>query len=152
MQRYNVTIKAESGISAAMRKYCDKCGISVWRFLSDAVAERLRKPLGLSIAEIEEMQKRPYEKNAEFESYSFSINDAILQEKLRIIKEDYGIPLNRFFVQTIAEKLEELGCSFDDKSLRKSEKPVRKNKAVNPIADPVSELRKSFLDIAMRKK
>ena len=152
MQRYSVAIKADSGISAAMRKYCDECGISVWKFLSSTVVERLRKPLGLSIAEIEQMQKRPYEKNAEFEKFEFGISDAILQEKLRIIKEDYGIPLSSFFVQTIAEKLKDLGYDFDDKSLRN---PVRK-KAVKPKqetnADSVSELRDAFIAIAMRKK
>ena len=150
MQRYFVAIKADSGISAAMRKYCDECGISVWKFLSSTVAERLQK--SLSITEIEQMQKRPYEKNAEYDRFEFGISDAILQEKLRIIKEDYGIPLSSFFVQTIAEKLKASGCSFDDKSLRN---PVRKN-AIKPKqktnADSVSELRNTFIEIAMRKK
>jgi len=105
MQRFKVTLKVDSGIPRKMRKYCKQCGISVWRFLADTVAERLSKPLDFSIAEIEEMQKRPYEKNAEFERFDFGISDAIILEKLRIIKEDYGIPLNTFFAKIIAEKL-----------------------------------------------
>lgn len=152
-----MVIKANSGISKAIQNYCDNCGISVWKFLSSTVTERLQKPLDFSIAEIEELNQRKYERNAEFESLYFGISDTILQEKLRIIKEEYGIPLSRFFVHIIAEKLSKSGYSFDDKSLRK---PVRKN-AINPkkrktyaekYAESVSELRDSLAKIQMRKK
>ena len=68
----------------------------------------MRKPLDFSIAEIEQMQQRTYEKNAETERFSFGISDEIMLEKLRIIKEDYGISLNTFFVKIIAEKLQSL--------------------------------------------
>ena len=106
MQRFKVTLKVDSGIPDLMRNCCNRCGISVWRFLADTVQERLAKPLDFSIAEIEEMQKRPYEKNAEFERFDFGISDAIMLEQLRMIKEDYGIPLNSFFTKIIAEKLQ----------------------------------------------
>ena len=156
MQRYAVTIKAESGISSAMRKYCDDCGISVWKFLSSVVEERLRNPLDFSIAEIEDMQSNKREKNAEFEQYMFGISDTIMQEKLRIIKEDYNIPLSRFFVRVIAEKLEREGYSFDDKSIRN---PVRKsavkqNKKSNAekMRNSTEELRNFMINLDMRKK
>lgn len=106
MQRFKVTLRVDSGLPNLMRKYCKKNGISVWKFLADVTKERLQKPLDFSIAEIEEMQKRPYEKNAETERFDFGISDAIVEEKLRNIKEDYGIALNTFFVKIIAEKLQ----------------------------------------------
>jgi len=115
MQRYKVTFKTESGIPKALRNYCNKCGISAWTFCATTIAERLQKPLDFSIAEIE--QKRPHD-SGKFERFDFGISDAIVQEQLRLIPEDYGVSLNWFFVKTIAEKLTELGYSF---------KPIRKS-------------------------
>ena len=109
LQRFKVTVKAESGISCAIRNYCNKCGISVWTFLATTITERLRKPLDFSIAEIE--RKRTHESGKD-ERFDFGISDAIVLEKLRIIREDYGVPLNYFFVRTIAEKLTELGYTL----------------------------------------
>ena len=156
MRRYKVAIKASSGISSAMRNYCNECGISVWKFLCATVEERLRKPLNFSIAEIEQMQIRKYEKNTEFEIFEFGISDAIMQEKLRMIKDDYGISLNKFFVKIIAEKLNECGCSFDDKSLKN---PVRKEiikRKPKTIAEKDAESIKDLCDalwkIQMRRK
>ena len=105
MQRFKVTLQIDSGIPNLMRNYCNRCGISVWKFLADTVRERLEKPLDFSITEIEEMQKRPYKTNVQYERFDFGISDAIVLEKLRIIKDDYGISLNTFFVKIIAEKL-----------------------------------------------
>ena len=155
MQRYKVAIKANSGISAAMRKYCEDCGISVYKFLATTIADRLHKPLDFSIAEIEDMQSRTHEKNSEFEIFEFRISDTIIQEKLRIIKEECGISLSRFFVHVIAEKLKESGYTFDDKSLRN---PVRKNVSkqkpksyAEKYAEDIELLRKKLLRISMQK-
>ena len=73
------------------------------------------KRFDFSIAEIE--QKRPHD-SGKYERFDFGISDAIVQEQLRLIPEDYGVSLNWFFVKTIAEKLTELGYSF---------KPTRKS-------------------------
>ena len=109
MQRCKVTIKKQTGIAEQMRNFCRDNRITIWTFLSETIQERLRCPLNFSITEIEEMQKRPYEKDAEFERFDFGITDAIAQEQLRMIKEDYGIAQNTFFVKTIAEKLQSQG-------------------------------------------
>ena len=106
MQRFKVTLRTDSGIPKLMRKYCRKNGISIWKFLSDVTKERLQQPLNFSIAEIEEMRQRPYEKNVETERFDFGISDTIAMEQLRIIKEEYGIALNTFFVRIISEKLQ----------------------------------------------
>ena len=102
------------------------------------------------------MQSNKREKNAESEQYEFGISDTIMQEKLRIIKEDYKIPLSRFFVRVIAEKLEREGYSFDDKSLRN---PTRKNVVkqnqksnAEKLRDSMEELRNFMINLDMRKK
>ena len=109
MQRFKMTVKVDSGISYAIHDYCDKCGISVWKFLSASITERLREPLNSSIAEID--RKRSHEYGTDV-SFYFGISDTITLEKLKIIREDYGISLNYFFAKTIAEKLEELGYTL----------------------------------------
>ena len=121
MQRYKVAIKADSGVAQAMRSHCDKCGISVWSFLQDTITERLQKPFDFSIAEIE--QKKTNNKGSDYAEFYFGISDSICQEKIRSIKEQYGISRNYFFVKTITEKLSELGYTFNN-----TEIPVRKTK------------------------
>ena len=155
MQRYKVSIKSATGIASAMRKYCDDCGISIYKFLSSTVIEKMRNPIDYSVEEIEQMQQRRHDKNAEFEVFEFGISDAIIQEQLRIIKEDYGIPLSKFFEHIIAEKLKASGYSFDDKTLRN---PVRKNISkpkqktyAEKYAESVKELEKSIRMNIIRK-
>ena len=135
MQRFKVSIKTESGVSQAMRKYCDECGISLWLFLQETISARLQKPYDFSIAEIE--QKKKYGKGSDYEEFYFGISDEIAIEKLHTIREQYGISLNYFFVKTITEKLTELGRSFDDKTkpMRKiiEEKPRRNVSDINDL-------------------
>lgn len=107
MQRYKVSLKKESGIPHALRNYCNDYGISAWSFLADTITERLQKPLDVSIAETK--CKRSYRAGSKYEYFYFGISDAIVQEKLRIIVEEYGISLNHFFTQTISGKLKGLG-------------------------------------------
>lgn len=105
MQRFKITIYKDTGIANQMRNYCAKYGISIWSFLVQTICDELSHPLDFSIAEIESLQKRPYKKGARTERFDCGISDAIVLEKLRIIKEDYGIPLNTFFVYAIQKKL-----------------------------------------------
>ena len=146
MQRYKVSLKTESGIPQALRKYCDDYGISAWSFLADTIAERLQKPIGSSVAEMK--GKRTYRAGSKYEYFYFGISDAIVQEKLRLIVEEYGVSLNYFFTQTIAEKLQGLGYEFANKP-----ESVRKSKRKNAHDfSGIEQLRNFMTELDMRKK
>ena len=83
----------------------------------------------------------------------FVTANAEIIRKLDILRNEYGVSLNDFFVKTIAEKLRKLGCSFDDKSF--TEKPMRKiaeKTQADRAWDEMQKLQKSFMQIQMRKK
>lgn len=71
-----------------------------------------------------------------------------INAKLDILRNEYGISLNDFFIRTIAEKLKNLGCSFDDKSFAENE--LRKPNPKKPKSD-LDDLRSSLQRIQMRR-
>ena len=69
--------------------------------------------------------------------------------KLDILRNEYGISLNNFFAKAIAEKLQNLGYGFDDKSFR--EKDMRKPTPKRKPSD-MDNLIRSLQKIQMRKR
>lgn len=69
--------------------------------------------------------------------------------KLDILRNEYGVSLNGFFVKAIAEKLSDLGYGFNDKSFRK--KDVRKPTPRQKASD-MDKLIMSLQKIQMRKR
>ena len=85
----------------------------------------------------------------------FVTADAELIRKLDILSNEYGVSLNSFFTKIIAEKLQKLGCSFDDKSVK--EKPKRKisteqYQPAEQMWKSLNDIRSAITEIQMRKK
>ena len=85
----------------------------------------------------------------------FVTADAELIRKLDVLSNEYGVSLNSFFTKIIAEKLQKLGCSFDDKSFKGKQKrkiSVEQYQPAEQMRKSLDDMRNAITRIQVRKK